>query len=140
MVFIRGYASDKISVYHIMIELNPQYEKIFDPCNIDDDCDKIAGLMSYKVNIIKEAMVAGLYKQAVTMYLQLLKSMCIHFVEDEHYCYFDDMYSPEYVMQRVFEGLQMCNLDLETAMFLKEGHDEIMQTECYQEYGYPSYI
>ena len=123
-----------------MIELNPQYEKIFDPCNIDDDCDKIAGLMSYKVNIIKEAMVAGLYKQAVTMYLQLLKSMCIHFVEDEHYCYFDDMYSPEYVMQRVFEGLQMCNLDLETAMFLKEGHDEIMQTECYQEYGYPSYI
>lgn len=123
-----------------MIELNPQYEKIFDPRNIDDDCDKIAGLMSSEVNVIKEAMDAGLYKQTVTMYLQLLKTMCIHFVDDEHYCYFDDLYSPEYIMQRVFEDLQMCNLDFETAMLLKEGHDEIMQTECYQEYGYPSYI
>ena len=123
-----------------MIELNPQYEKIFNPRNIDDVCDKIAGLMSSEVNIIKEAMEAGLYKKAVTMYLQLLKAMCIHFVEDEHYCYFDDMYSPEYIMQRVFEDLQMSNLDFDSAMLLKEGHDEIMQTECYKEYGYPSYI
>lgn len=67
-----------------MIELNSQYEMIFDPRNIDDDCDKIAGLMSSEVNVIKEAMDAGLFKQAVTMYLQLLKAMCIHFVEDEH--------------------------------------------------------
>ena len=123
-----------------MIQLNPQYEKIFDPRNIDDDCDKIASLMSSDAALIKEAMEAGLYKQAVTMYLQLLKAMCIHFVEDEHYCYFDDMYSPEYFMQRVFEDLQMCNLDFDSAMLLKEGHDEIMQTECYKEYGYPSYI
>ncbi len=123
-----------------MIQLNPQYEKIFDPRNIDDDCDKIAGLMSSEAALIKEAMEAGFYKQAVTMYLQLLKAMCIHFVEDEHYCYFDDLYSPEYILQDVFEKLQMCNLDFETAMLLKEGHDEIMQTECYQEYGYPSYI
>ena len=96
--------------------------------------------MGSEVNIIKEAMESGQYKQAVTMYLQLLKAMCNHFVEDEHFCYFDDMYSPEYVMQRVFEDLQMCNLDFESAMLLKESHDEIMQTECYQEYGYPSYI
>ena len=57
-----------------MIELNPQYEKIFDPRNLDDDCDKIAGLMSSKAALIKEAMDAGLFKQAVTMYLQLLKA------------------------------------------------------------------
>ena len=54
--------------------------------------------------------------------------------------HFDDLYSPEYILQGIFEKLQMCNLDFETAMLLKEGHDEIMQTECYQEYGYPSYI
>jgi hypothetical protein len=51
--------------------------------------------MSVEADFIKEALDAGLYKQAVTMYLQLLKSMTKHFVEDEHYCYFDDMYSPE---------------------------------------------
>jgi len=123
-----------------MIEINPQYEKIFDPRNIDNDCDTIAHEVDAVGDTIKEAMNAGLFKQAVTMYLQLLKTMCIHFVEDEHYCYFDDLYSPEYIMQRVFEDLQMCDLDFDSAMLLKEGHDEIMQTECYQEYGYPSYI
>ena len=123
-----------------MIELNPQYEKIFDIRNIDDDCNKIANMMSSEAAFIKEAMDTGLFKQAVTMYLQLLKAMCIHFVDDEHYCYFDDLYAPEYIVQGLFEKLQICNLDFETAMILKEGHDEIMQTECYQEYGYPTYI
>lgn len=67
-----------------MIQLNPRYEEIFDPENIDQDCDRIAGLMSDEGEFIKEVLGAGLYKQAVTMYLQLLKSMCEHFEEDEH--------------------------------------------------------
>ena len=123
-----------------MIEINPRFEQIFDVCNIDDECSKIAKLMSGEAELIKEAISTGLLRQAVTMYLQLLKAMCIHFVEDEHYCYFDDLYAPEYILQGIFEKLQMQNLNVETAMLLKEGHDEIMQTECYKEYGYPSYI
>lgn len=123
-----------------MIELNPKYEAIFDVRNIDDDCSKIADLMSNEAELIKGAMSADIYKQAVIMYLQLLKAMCIHFVKDEHYCYFDDLYSPEYILQGIFEKFQMQDLDFETAMLLKEGHDEIMQTECYNEYGYPTYI
>lgn len=123
-----------------MIELNPRYEKIFDVCNIDDECSKIANLMSEESVNINETIDAGLYKRAVIMYLQLLKAMCNHFVDDEHYCYFDDLYSPEYILQGIFEKLQMCDLDFDTAMLLKEGHDEIMETACYQEFGYPSYI
>lgn len=123
-----------------MIKQNPEYEKIFNVRNINDDCEKIAGLMSSEANLIKEAIDAGLYNKAITMYLQLLKAMCIHFVNDEHYCYFDDLYSPEYIMQNIFEKLQMSELDLDSAMLLKEGHDEVMQTECYQDYGYPSYL
>ena len=123
-----------------MISHNPQYEMIFDPRNIDDDCDKIAGLMSSEVNVIKEAMDAGLYKQAVTMYLQLLKSMCEHFVEDEHYCYFDDMYSPEYTMQWIYEAIQKHDIDAESQDLLDEGNKEILQSECYEDYGVPSYI
>ena len=46
-----------------MIQLNPRYEVIFDPKNIDQDCDKIAGLMSVEADFIKEALDAGLYKQ-----------------------------------------------------------------------------
>ena len=123
-----------------MIEINPKYEGLFDVRNLNDDCSKIADLMSDEAELIKEAMSAGLNRQAVTMYLQMLKAMCVHFVEDEHYCYFDDLYSPEYILQGLFETLQMQDLDFDTAMLLKEGHDEIVQTACYQEYGYPSYI
>ena len=55
------------------INYNPKYESIFDPRNIDDDCDKIASLIDNEGELIKDALEAGMYKQAVTMYLQLLK-------------------------------------------------------------------
>ena len=29
--------------------------------------------------------------------------MVNHFVDDEHFCYFDDMYSPEYSLQWIYE-------------------------------------
>ena len=123
-----------------MIEINPRYEAIFNPYNIDQDCDGIANLMSVEADFIEEALDAGLYKQAVTMYLQLLKSMCKHFVEDEHYCYFDDMYSPEYTMQRIYKAIQKHDIDAESKALLTDGHKKILQTECYDDYGYPSYI
>ena len=123
-----------------MIQLNPRYEAIFDSRNIDQDCDKIAGLMSVEGNFIKEALDAGLYKQAVTMYLQLLRSMCDHFVEDEHYSYFDDLYSPEYTMQWIYNAIQKHEIDAESQALLEEGHKEILQSECYEDYGCPSYI
>ena len=121
--------------------------------------------MSVEADFIKEALDAGLYKQAVTMYLQLLKSMTKHFVEDEHYCYFDDMYSPEYTMQWIYESIRKAaikrevgqvttcvfpsvsrlnevkhDIDIEAHALLDEGHNEILQSECYKDYGVPSYI
>lgn len=58
-----------------MIQLNPRYEAIFNPDNIDQDCDRIASLINVEADFIKEALDAGLYQQAVTLYLQLLQSM-----------------------------------------------------------------
>ena len=123
-----------------MAQLTPRYEAIFDVRNIDQDCDKIASLMRDEVRLIKEALDARLYKQAVTMYLQLLSFMCKHFVEDVHYCYFDDLYSPEYVMQSIYEDFQMHDLGFEASAMLKQEHDEILQSECYGDYGVPSYL
>ena len=58
-----------------MIQLNPQYEAIFDPRNIDEDCAKIASEINDVARMqIKEILAVGMYKQAVTLYLQLLKS------------------------------------------------------------------
>ena len=58
----------------------------------------------------------------------------------EHYCYFDDMYSPEYTMQWVYEAIQKHDIDAESQALLDEGNKEILQSECYEDYGVPSYI
>lgn len=123
-----------------MIEINPQYEVIFNPHNIDDDCNKIAHEITMVGDQIAEVLKVSMYKQAVTMYLQLLKSMANHFVEDEHYCYFDDLYSPEYALQRIYKEIKKYKIDEESQVLLDIGHSEIMDCECYQEYGYPSYL
>lgn len=124
-----------------MPQLNPQYEAIFDPRNIDEDCNKIADEISDVVRMrIKEILAVGMYKQAVKIYLQLLKSMTEHFIKDEHWCYFDDMYSPKYSMQWIYLQIAKYEIDDEVKQLLVKGHEEIKQSECYQEYGLPMYI
>ena len=67
-----------------MITLNPQYEAIFDSRNIDEDCNKITDEINDVERMqIKEILAVGMYKQAVTQYLQLLKSLVNHFISDE---------------------------------------------------------
>lgn len=79
-----------------MIEINLQYKPIFDKSYIDGACSIIADFMGSVRANVSEALDVGYY-QAVTLYLQLLKSICEHSVKDEYYCYFDDLYSPEYI-------------------------------------------
>lgn len=95
-----------------MIQLNSQYEAIFNPRNIDEDCNKIVDEINDVARMqMKDILAVGIYKQAVTLYLQLLQSMVNHFVDDEHFCYFDDMYSPEYFVQWIYEGIMKYDID-----------------------------
>ena len=48
-------------------------------------------------------MSQGKYAEAVTVLIEVLESLTYHFVEDEHYNFFDDMYSPDYVCQYIME-------------------------------------
>lgn len=75
------------------------------------------------------------------------------------------MYSPEYTMQWIFEAIRKAaikreerqvttcafpsvsrlnevkyDIDAESQALSEEGHKEIQQSECYEDYGYPSYI
>lgn len=97
-----------------MIQLNPDYEAIFAPVNIDDDCDSIA----HKIDVV------GLQIK------ELLK----------HWSYFDDWYSPDYSMKLIYDAIMQHDLDAESHALLEEGHKEILQSECYEDYGCPSYI
>ena len=55
-----------------------------------------------------------MYNQFVIQYIQMLKSMVNHFVDDEYFCYFDDMYSPEYSLQWICEDIMKYDIDQES--------------------------
>ncbi|MDN0048731.1 hypothetical protein QVO10_04905 [Bacteroides gallinaceum] len=73
--------------------------------------------------------------------LEVLESLAYHFVEDEHYNYFDDMYSPDYVcqdiMETIIEAVKSENFPVEELRRLKDGLEKLKQTEAYEDYGVP---
>ena len=125
-----------------IIPLNPDYEtRIFNRRNIGWDCDQIWQLMLEENKRIERLAEQGDYQEAALRFMQMTKSMCRHFVEDEHYNYFDDMYSPEYAIDDLidlFAGLDKASkLPVETTEYLEKAWQEIKETECYQDYGLP---
>ena len=123
-----------------VIPLNEDYEtRIFAGRNVDWDCTTIWHLMLQENERIEALANGGDYQTAALRFMQLIKSMCRHFICDEHYCYFDDMYSPEYAIDDLidfFNGLaEEGKLPEETKEFLKKAWQEIMETECHQSYG-----
>lgn len=125
-----------------VIPLNEDYEtRIFAGRNVDWDCTTIWHLMLQENERIKALANGGDYQTAALRFMQLIKSMCRHFICDEHYCYFDDMYSPEYAIDDLidfFNGLaEEGKLPNETKEYLKKAWQEIKDTECYHDYGLP---
>ena len=125
-----------------LIPLNQNYESmIFNSRNIGWDCDQIWHLMLEENKRIEQLAEQGDYQEAALRFMQMTKSMCRHFVEDEHYNYFDDMYSPEYAIDDLidlFAGLDKAGkLPVETKVYLEKAWLEIKETECYQDYGLP---
>ena len=125
-----------------LIPLNPDYEmRIFNSRNIGWDYDQIWHLMLEENKRIERLAEQGDYQEAALRFMQMTKSMCRHFVEDEHYNYFDDMYSPEYAIDDLidlFVGLDKDGkLPIETKEYLGKAWLEIKDTECFQNYGLP---
>ena len=123
-----------------VIPLNEDYEtRIFASSNVGWDCDLISYLMHEENDRIKALANRGEYQEAALRFMQLAKSMCRHFISDEHYCYFDDLYSPEYAIDYLVDFFnELANegkLPDETKEFLKKAWQEIMETECHQSYG-----
>ena len=123
-----------------VIPLNEDYEtKIFARSNVGWECDLISFLMHDENERIKALANRGEYQEAALRFMQLAKSMCRHFISDEHYCYFDDLYSPEYAIGYLVDFFnELANegkLPDETKEYLKKAWQEIMESECHQSYG-----
>lgn len=126
-----------------VIPLNVVYEgRIFTARNIDWDCNTIFLLMEAEKRSIEQLLEKGSFQQAALQYMQLLKSMCRHFVSDEHYNFFDDMYSPDYTasdITRLFKRYHVeGNLPTAVVDYLNKAWEEIWEEEAYVGYGIPT--
>lgn len=123
-----------------LIPLNDDYERnIFEGFRYD--CDFIAVLMESEERKIHELCDNKQFAEAALKLMQLTKSMCRHFVSDEHFNYFDDLYAPEYVVNdlvRYFNDLNHRGLlPDDVKSYLKSASVEIMASEAAREYGVP---
>lgn len=118
---------------------NPEFEHLFGEKNLDTDCDKIADSISDVVLNLEEAYKAGARELAIKQMLQLALANCNHFISEEHWCYFDDMYSPEYCYDRLLtliaKDIKADELSDELVTLLNDGLKAISKTECVREYG-----
>lgn len=141
MRYIRQRMADKPRTDIELTPLKVEIEAVFSKQNLDEDCDTIACLLSPYRKMVNESLSQGNCADAVAVLLEVLESLTLHFVEDEHYNYFDDMYSPDYVckdmMEAVIDAIKSGNFPNEELQLLKEGLEKLMQTEAYEDYGSP---
>jgi hypothetical protein len=130
---------EKLSV----ISINPEYEQnIFNGRWIGIDGDLLNFLLIPETERIEKLLDDGEQMIAANLAMQLVKSLCIHFVEDEHWCYFDDWYSPDstigYLLNRFNDAYDAGKLWPEVAEFLHTAWAEVLQFESKTGYGIPS--
>ena len=141
MRYIRQRMADTSRTDIELTPLTAGIEAVFSKNNIDDGCDTIARLLSPYRKTIRDSLNQGNYADAITVLLEVFESLTYHFVEDEHYNYFDDMYSPDYVCQDMIEvvidAIKNRILPAEEVERLKEGVEKLKHTEAYEDYGVP---
>lgn len=122
------------------IILNPEFEPLFDSKYLDTDCDRIADNVSDVLLNLEEGYKAGAREIAVKQLLQLALINCNHFISEEHWCYFDDLYSLEYRYDRLLEliakDIAAGELPEELTTLLYAGLKTISKTACVKGYGY----
>ena len=127
-------------------------EEIFTLRNLGPDCDIIDGLLErFGEKFILSVLEDGeRYPDgpgmtiAVEYYLQMLDSLTAHFIADEHWTWFDDMYSPDYAVSHIWNAfvphIRSGALAGEPLAEPEAGLKQIEQSEAYQNYCYPSRI
>ena len=119
------------------IELSPmkrEIESIFNPRNIDTDCNMISDLLLPYERKIKEDMSKGNYRKAFETFLEILESLSYHFVKD-------DMYCPDYtcsdILKSIISEIKSGKVAIEDVAYLDAGMSKIAQLESYEDYGSP---
>lgn len=129
----------KIVRKKMAISLNPEFEPLFDERHLDTSCDKIVDCISDVILNLEETYKIGVKGLAIQQMLQLALANCNHFICDEHWCCFDDLYSPEYcydhLLELIAKDIKAGELSEELTQQLYDGLKTISKTECVREYG-----
>ncbi len=122
-----------------LFEKNRMLEEIFAPVNRDEDCRGISRMLTPVENAVELYLWDGEYGEAVELFLQMVDTMCEHFVADEHWCWFDDLYWPGDDADRCWEMLRLRLRRMSEEVFdrLEEGLMDLAGTEAYVDYGLP---
>ena len=130
----------KISRIKPAIIPNPEFEHLFDRKYLGIDCDRIADNISDILSNLEETYKAGARELVIRQMLQLALANCNHFMTEEHWCYFDDWYSPEYCYDRLLEliakDIKTKTLPDDLGTLLNNGLKRIAKSECVEDYGY----
>jgi hypothetical protein len=126
-----------------VISINPEYEQnIFNGRWIGIDGDLLNFLLIPETERIEKLLDDGEQMTAATLAMQLIKSLCIHFVEDEHWCYFDDLYSPEFTISHMLDCFNAAydagKLSPKVTEYLHTAWQVILQMESRTSYGIPA--
>ena len=142
--YIRQHLKDYEFVPRTDIELTPlkeEIERVFVKGNIDDDCDKIARLLRPYEEKVQTLMDGDNFKDAFMLFYEILESLSYHFVNDEHYCHFDDMYSPDFIcdtmMTMIINRIEEGKVSEDELKSLSDAMSKIEKMEAYTDYGCP---
>lgn len=122
-----------------VIPFNQEFEDIFAKVPIDSEGDSISSAISpiFK-RLARNLQDSSLQFDSLRKGLQLIKSLCKHYIEDEHYCYYDDFYSPDYdvdsFLEAIYTAKSFDQLTAEALTLLQVGASEIMTMEAYYNY------
>lgn len=124
------------------IQINPSIEALFHAAQLDVDCMGVSHAIEGVKSDILELFDDGDERAAVELYAQLMYSIAKHFVEDEHWQYFDDYYSPDYdcidIYRHFNAGKSQGKFTSETQNLLDDYLSELEQMEACKDYGIPS--
>lgn len=129
---------------HSLIPLNKDIEQLFAPDHIDWECTRIGhDIYDWVGKEMKLQLAIGDSHAALLLFLQTVKSMCRHFISDEHWCYFDDIYDPDDscdLLLNIIKSAQAAGLIPQSDLdFLHEAWKEIEAMEAHWNYGIANY-
>lgn len=129
---------------HSLIPLRDEIEQLFVPDHIDWECTRIGhDIYDWVGKEMKLRFAIGDPHAAILLFLQTVKSMCRHFISDEHWCYFDDIYDPNDSCDLLFKIIKSAHaaglIPQSDVDFLHEAWKEIEAMEAHWNYGIANY-